>query len=461
MPFYTRLARAFSDAKLEATRQRTIAHLQRLKHAMADHFAASRMVQTNASTVKIATWNLREFGGSKSDGRETEPLYYIAEIISHFDVVALQEVRGNLAALNQLLGILGPDWDHLATDVTDGDAGNGERMAFLFNRQKARFTNIAGELTLPDGLKVTAAFGERVKLDNGLQLTLPAGQNLGGDYDVRMKPKSGGRHALDRDLEIALPPGCSLSLPDNCSLAVVKNTEVVRVGRGRATVSVPPSPVGGSAFRLRFPGGQMDDSFKQFARTPYMVSMQSGWLRINLCTVHIYFGDSEDPQLMEQRRSEIQSLTNLLGERARDELKGDPKSPVLTAVLGDFNIMNHDHPTMKALENSGFSVPDALKAIPGSNVEKDKAYDQIAFWEPKRDRGHVKVDVVGAGVFDYFEHVYRVDQAQDYLPGESEAKFRDWRTYKMSDHLPMWIELRNDFSEEYLVASANTEFTPP
>lgn len=240
MPFYTRLARAYSDPNLEATRQRTIAHLQRLKQALSNHFAANRTAQAGTSTVKIATWNLREFGGSKSGGRETEPLYYIAEIISHFDVVALQEVRGNLAALNQLLAILGPDWDHLATDVTDGDAGNGERMAFLFNRQKARFTNIAGELTLPEGLKVTAAFGERIKLDNGLQLSLPPGQSLAGDYDVRLKPKSGGRHALDRDLEIALPSGCSIALPDNCSLAVVKNTEVTRVGRGRATVAIPP-----------------------------------------------------------------------------------------------------------------------------------------------------------------------------------------------------------------------------
>jgi endonuclease/exonuclease/phosphatase family metal-dependent hydrolase len=461
MPFYTRLARANADPKLEETRQRTIAQLKHLKTVLSDHLAQGRTVQTRASTVRIATWNLREFGGSKSGGRETEPLYYIAEIISHFDVVALQEVRGNLAALHMLLDILGPDWDHLATDVTDGDSGNGERMVFLFDTKKAHFTHIAGELTLPDGMKVTAAFGERIMLDNGLRLTLPSGANLGTDFDARLKSKSGGKHALDRDLEIALPPGCSVALPDGCSLAVVKNTEVTKIGTGRAKVAIPPSPIGGKAFRLRFPGGSIDDSFKQFARTPYLVSMQSGWLKINLCTVHIYFGDSEDPQLMEQRRGEIQALTNLLGERAKDDLKNDPKSPVLTAVLGDFNIMNHDHPTMKALENSGFEVPDALKAIPGSNVEKDKAYDQIAFWEPKRDRGFVKVEVVGAGVFDYYDHIYRLDQAATYLPASEVGKFKDWRTYKMSDHLPMWIELRNDFSEDYLDSSAAAQLPVP
>ena len=25
-----------------------------------------------------------------------------------------------------------------------------------------------------------------------------------------------------------------------------------------------------------------------------------------------------------------------------------------------------------------------------------------------------------------------------------------WRTYQMSDHLPMWIELRTDYGKEYL-----------
>ena len=30
------------------------------------------------------------------------------------------------------------------------------------------------------------------------------------------------------------------------------------------------------------------------------------------------------------------------------------------------------------------------------------------------------------------------------------GKYKDWRTYQMSDHLPMWIELRVDFSCAYI-----------
>lgn len=453
MPFYSRLAKIGATPELEAIRQRTIGGVQRLRSALSKHILENRRADFTGATVRIATWNIREFGGTKSGGRGLEDLHYIAEIIAHFDVVALQEVRGNLSQFGDLTRILGPDWDHLATDVTDGDAGNGERMVFLFNRRKAQFTNIAGELTLATGQKVTAFFGERILLGPDMRLKLPPGTDFGTEHNARMESTSSG-FKLDRDIEWPIPPGASLELPDGCSLALVKNTPVEKISAGRARIDVPTPTVSNPAYRLRFPGGSIDDSFKQFARTPYLVSLQSGWLKVNLCTVHIYFGDSDDPQMMEQRRAEIQALTDLLGARAKAELKADPENRTFTAVMGDFNIMRHDHVTMQALENSGFKVDDRLKAIPGSNVEKDKAYDQIAFWEPERQRGYAKLEVVGAGVFDYFEQVYRMDEAATYRPDASASAYKQWRTYKMSDHLPMWIELRNDFSEEYLAASA-------
>ena len=453
MPFYSELRKAHSAGPQEELRKRTIAGLQRLRAALKAHFASGA---ERGRTLRIGTWNLREFGGTKSGGRkEYEPLFYMAEIISNFDIAAIQEVRANLNEFSRLRRILGPDWDYLATDVTDGDAGNGERMVFLYNRRRTQFRNIAGELTLPDGKKVLASFGERIRLDGGLKLTLPAGTDLSGEYKARTAKKDSGKVTLDKDLEIGLPPGATLSLPEGCALTIVKNTEVKRPRKGFAEVEVPPGVVDGKRYRLRLPGGILDDSFKQFARTPYIVSFQAGWLKINLCTVHIYFGDNADPQLLQQRRDEIAALTDALGERARDELKEDPEARTLTAVLGDFNILSKEHETMKALEQSGFVVPEKIRSIPGSNVEKDKAYDQIAFWEPDRQRGHIKVDITGADVFDFYKHVYRLDEHETYLPGSTPAQFKEWRTYKMSDHLPMWIELTSDFSDEYLALCAS------
>ena len=102
--------------------------------------------KTVESTLLLASWNIREFGGTKSGGREAEPLYYIAEIISRFDIVAVQEVRDNLDALDELISILGPWWKYLVSDVTLGAQGNNERHAYIYDTRKITFGGMAGEL---------------------------------------------------------------------------------------------------------------------------------------------------------------------------------------------------------------------------------------------------------------------------------------------------------------------------
>lgn len=453
MPFYTRLYGSHpAGSAEEALRKRTIAGLKALRTALAAHFPANT---DRTRTVRIGTWNIREFGNTKYGGRNTyEPLYYMAEIISNFDIAAIQEVRGDMREFLQLLSILGPDWDYVATDVTDGAAGNGERMVFLFDRNRARFRHIAGELTLPDGKKVLASFGERIRLENGLALELPAATDLSGVFPASSTKATNGTVKLDQDVEIPLPAGAKVALPAGTALAVVKGAKVTRPPgtTGKVRIDVPQGPVAGADFRVRFAGETLDDSFKQFARSPFVVSFQSGWMKIDLATVHIYYGDDVSPALLAQRKREIERLTEALGERAADAMKADPRNPVLTAVLGDFNILSPEHETMKALEANGFEVPPEIRAVAGSNVDHSKAYDQIAFWEAKRSRGYVKVDVRGAGVFDYYEHIYKVTDRDAYQPGISESAFRTMRTYKMSDHLPMWIELSSDFSDAYLEA---------
>ncbi len=106
----------------------------------------------------IATWNLRAFGNltekwssdqSDTPKRDLHALRCIAEIISRFDVIALQEVQGNLKSLRHMLKLLGSEWGLILTDVTKGDPGNGERMAFLFDIRKVRLSGLASELVVP------------------------------------------------------------------------------------------------------------------------------------------------------------------------------------------------------------------------------------------------------------------------------------------------------------------------
>jgi endonuclease/exonuclease/phosphatase family metal-dependent hydrolase len=109
--------------------------------------------------VLIATWNLRAFGNlteswkckeSDSPKRNWHALRCIAEIVSRFDVIAIQEVRDNLRSLRHMLKMLGDDWSFLMTDVTKGAQGNNERMAFLYDTRKVRLSGLACELVVPE-----------------------------------------------------------------------------------------------------------------------------------------------------------------------------------------------------------------------------------------------------------------------------------------------------------------------
>jgi endonuclease/exonuclease/phosphatase family metal-dependent hydrolase len=106
----------------------------------------------------LATWNLRGFGDlsdnwvageNDTPKRDKQSLLCIAEIVSRFDVIAVQEVKGNLRSLRHMLKLLGPNWSFTMTDVTRGRPGNDERMAYLFDTRKLQLSGLAGELVVP------------------------------------------------------------------------------------------------------------------------------------------------------------------------------------------------------------------------------------------------------------------------------------------------------------------------
>jgi hypothetical protein len=108
--------------------------------------------------IILGTWNLRAFSdvfpswGENPDSpkRNWRAMAVIAEIVRRFDVVAIQEVKRNTTAIRLLLdGFLGPDWGVLMSDVTAGDAGNSERLAFVYDRRRLIPSGLAGEIVLP------------------------------------------------------------------------------------------------------------------------------------------------------------------------------------------------------------------------------------------------------------------------------------------------------------------------
>jgi endonuclease/exonuclease/phosphatase family metal-dependent hydrolase len=209
----------------------------------------------------------------------------------------------------------------------------------------------------------------------------------------------------------------------------------------------------GLAAELVLPKEMEKEMPVQFARSPYIASFRAGWAYFSLVTVHIYYGKTTPVD--ERRLKELTALGKTVAKNASNFsganiYKPDEKPERDNLILlGDFNIFNRKDVTMEALTSSGFVVPKELQEIPGSNVDKKKHYDQIAFFKrlaSLRSTGR-------AGVFDFFEHVYREADEKLYSKERKEKpgrSFRDWRTYRMSDHLPMWVEFGIDDSEAYL-----------
>ncbi len=327
--------------------------------------------KNTTDTLLLATWNIKEFDGGDADNRTNESYWYIAEIISHFDLIAIQEVGANLDGLEKLKILLGGNWRYVVIDVTEGKAGNYERLAFLFDRRKIRFSGIAGEIVIAP---VEDAHGNKIAPAN------------------------------------------------------------------------------------------------QLARTPTIVGFEAGWFRFMLSTVHIIWGKGDEEQ--PARVAEIQTIASFLKDRSEDVNAWSHNM----FLLGDFNIFNasKSNAAYSAIIDNGFVIPESLQNIPPTNVgTKPRFYDQIAL----RTREHNLAPTGRGGVFDYFEEVYRDQDFEAYVPAMMRGKAEDdpenkltfntkgnfrtedqrrayyrnhWRRRQMSDHLPMWLELKIDFGEDYL-----------
>jgi hypothetical protein len=138
-----------------AETKRAVANLEALRAQL----SAEIPPKDAEDNLLLATWNIRDLGkkgrGFGYGPRLPESYFYIAEILSRFDFVAVQEVN-ELPAWEAVMDVLGPHWDYIASDVTDEDlGGNGERLVYLYDKRKVSFRHVAGEIVLPPALLVS------------------------------------------------------------------------------------------------------------------------------------------------------------------------------------------------------------------------------------------------------------------------------------------------------------------
>lgn len=302
---------------------------------------ASDLGRRRHENLVIGSWNIRAF--DEGTPRRDESYHYIAEIIDHFDICAVQEIKEDIEPLKRLMRLLGPNWSYFVTDVTEGGVGNRERQAFLYNTNRVQFRHVVGEITLGD--------------DNLID--------------------------------------------------------------GR-----------------------------QIARTPFFASFQAGWFRFTLVSVHIVFGDNSATEKA-RRRAEISAISERINERAKAEDE-------VYVLIGDMNIEKPGGDIFKGLSDHGLTVP----YFGATNLGGTKYYDQIAFTGEQ-----VKTHLVESGSVDWRGDVFGDDDKETYLPLVKAARaaagkdmYTNWDTayqsyfasFEMSDHLPIWVEIKTDYSDDYL-----------
>jgi exonuclease III len=110
------------------------------------------------SNLLVGTWNIRALGrvyaewgeNPGSPKRNLRAMAYIAEVIRRFDIIAIQEVKRDTSGIRLLLEeFLGPEWGLVLSDVTAGDEGNAERLAFVYDGRRVQPSGLAGEIVLP------------------------------------------------------------------------------------------------------------------------------------------------------------------------------------------------------------------------------------------------------------------------------------------------------------------------
>ena len=99
------------------------------------------------SSILIASWNIANLGVQQ---RRDKDYRLIAEIISWFDLVAVQEVNDDLSGLESVLQQLKQAAPGCAYRTVFSDkGGNDERLAYVFDANKVQLLDMVGELAIP------------------------------------------------------------------------------------------------------------------------------------------------------------------------------------------------------------------------------------------------------------------------------------------------------------------------
>lgn len=344
----------YSRMMADEDKKRTLFNLLRLRKGLLENIP-SKTVDTN---LLLSSWNIKNFGTIKD--RTAESLYYMAEIINAFDLVAVQEINRDLSDFRKVLKLLGSHWKYTLSDVTEGNSGNEERFGFIYDSRRVVHSGLSGEIVIPPEL-----------------------------------------------------------IEENALIGQLK-------------------------------------------RTPTFTGFESGWRKFSIVTVHLHPGSG--PANKAIRKEEVRLLMKIL----KKKLNSSALEGRNMIILGDTNLYKSDEDVVKLITDNLFVESNGLHGK-YTNTSLNQIYDRVFlnvddyFKIAKSENGKEK-----GGVFNLFEHVYinEPDEIANYHKLMLEHKDNPtsltdtaafkayfnayWKRNQMSDHLPIWLELQTESSDEFL-----------
>ena len=205
----------------------------------------------------------------------------------------------------------------------------------------------------------------------------------------------------------------------------------------------------------------------QLKRTPSFTGFESGWKKFSIVSVHLHPGEGSTNEAI--RKEEVRLLMEILAEKLKSSAFEDRNM----IILGDTNLYEDDTDIVDLITAKGFVESNGLIGKV-TNTSLNQIYDRIflnvdRYFEIATDENGTEV----GDVFNLFNHVYintapevaiyhqqMLDHKDDPSTLTDDAKFMSyfnayWKRNQMSDHLPVWLEIKTDSSSGFLTSKAS------
>ena len=132
--FMKRYPRTESDRR-RLVPERAARNLLDLRATLEDPQGLNFVPAKSETQLLLATWNIQHFGSTE---RYDESFWYIAEILSHFDLITIQEVKQSLQDLEVVTRLLGPWWSNEVNTARGCPLGPKKPITALFAKDNFR-----------------------------------------------------------------------------------------------------------------------------------------------------------------------------------------------------------------------------------------------------------------------------------------------------------------------------------